>query len=195
MTGEYALALTSANEALELAENHHLVGEAASAADIILTIHLETENLDAANSWIARSEDLAAGVGARYARASLAVNQAIYALLRGDPERAEQCIEPYKEKHYSDPIIRQRMLYLSILARSAIARHERDRLAELAPALRSALDLRRNTGAHDFHVASYAQCLEVLGERLAAVEYVRNFVLTARRDRTEVSANLNSFLV
>jgi DNA-binding SARP family transcriptional activator/tetratricopeptide (TPR) repeat protein len=194
MLGEFDRALASLHEALELAERHHLVGEAASAADIILSIHLERLNLGAASSWIGRSERLASRVGARYARVSLAINQAIHALLLCDPMCAMRFIEPYAQNHLADPIIRQRMLLLSILARIFVARLDCERLAELAPSLKSALDLRRSTGAHDFHIASYAHALEALGNRRDAAEYVREFVRAGRRDRTRPSAELAVFL-
>jgi tetratricopeptide (TPR) repeat protein len=193
MLGEFEAALSAVSEALELSERHHLVGEAASAADIILTIHLEREDLGAASSWIARSEMLASRVGARYARASHATNQALYALLIRDPVGAMRCVEPYAKNHLTDPIIRQRMLYLSILARVFVAQADRERLGELAPSLKSALDVRRSTGAHDFHVASYAHALEALGNRRGAVEYVKEFVGDGRRDRTRPSVELQQF--
>jgi len=194
MLGEFEAALAAVSEALELSERHHLVGEAASAADIILTIHLEREDLGAARPWIARSEALASRVGARYAHASLAINQAIYALLLGDPTSAMGCIEPHAKNHLTDPVIRQRMLYLSILARIFVARADSERLVELAPSLKFALDVRRSTAAHDFHVASYAHALEALGNRRGAVEYVKEFVGDGRRDRTRPSVELQQFL-
>ena len=43
MLGEFGRALASASEALELAERHKLVGEAASAADVFVSVHLHTE--------------------------------------------------------------------------------------------------------------------------------------------------------
>jgi DNA-binding SARP family transcriptional activator len=194
MLGEFEAALAAVSEALELAERHHLVGEAASAADIILTIHLEREDLGAARPWIARSEALASRVGARYARASLAIHQAIYALLLGDPAGAMGCIELHAKNHLTDPVIRQRMLYLSILARVFVARADSERLVELAPSLKFALDVRRSTGAHDFHVASYAHTLVALGNKRGAVEYVKEFVEDGRRDRTRPSVELQQFL-
>jgi len=194
MLGEFAEALAAVSEALELAERHHLVGEAASAADILLSIHLEREDLEAARVWIERSAALAPRVGARYARVGLAINQAIYAIYLLDPEGAMRCVEPYANNHLSDPVVRQKMLYLSILARTYVARDDRTRLVELAPALRAALDLRGSTGPHDFHVASYARTLEALGNRGAAVDYVATFVSATRRDRTPPSAELQLFL-
>jgi hypothetical protein len=194
MLGEFEAALAAVSEALELAERHRLVGEAASAADIILTIHLEREDLGAASPWIARYETLASRVGARYARASLAIHQAIYALLLGDPAGAMGCIELHAKNHLTDPVIPQQMLYLSILARVFVARADSERLVELAPSLKFALDVRRSTGAHDFHVASYAHTLEALGNKRGAVEYVKEFVGDGRRDRTRPSVELQQFL-
>jgi hypothetical protein len=133
-------------------------------------------------------------VGARYARVSLAINQAIFSILLGDTESASRFIEPHSKNHLADPVIRQRMFCLAILVRVHIARGELADLAGLAPGLASALALRRSTGAHDFQVASYAFALDALGERSAAVRYVKDFVKTARRDRTRPSDELQIFL-
>ncbi|MGH7653152.1 MAG: ATP-binding protein [Gemmatimonadaceae bacterium] len=194
MLGEFDRALAAAGEALELAERHKLVGEASSAADIVLSVHLHTENLAAAGHWIARSHGLAQRVGARYAAAGLAFNQAIYHLMADDPVRATECIAPYAENHFTDPVVRQRMLTLSILARLSIASDDLSRLRDLAPLLDNSLRLRRSTGPHDFHVGSYARSLAALGGAAAAVEYVKSFVEFSRRDRTHPSAELQTFL-
>lgn len=195
MLGTFDRALEALHEALDLAERHHLAGEAASATDLILTVHLEREDLVAAKMWIERSEVLAPRVGARYARASLAINRAIYALHLQDSEGAMRLIEPYAGRHLTDPAIRQRMLYLSILTRIYCAKGDLERLAELAPSLKSALEVRKCTDANDFHVASYAQALETLGNRLAAVHYVTQFSGDIRRSRTRPSDELQKFLV
>ena len=194
MLGHSDRALASVREALEIAERHNLVGEAASAADIALTIHLEREDAAAAQPWIARARALASKVGARYALASHATNEAIYALLLHEPEVAMRLIEPYVTNHLADPIVRQRMLYLSILTRVFTARRDHDRLHELVPALEGALALRRSTGVHDFHVASYAHALAELGDRSAAIQYVTAFVRRDKRDRTRYSADVQLFV-
>lgn len=194
MLGDFDGALNALNEALELSERHHLVGEAASSADIILSIHLERADLKAARLWIARTETLATRVGARYARAGQATNQAIYLILQGDFYGAQRCIQPYAENYLDDPLIRQRMLSLSILARIHVAHGDFGPLAALEPSLKAALALRRRTGTHDFHVASYAHTLHALGNRRGAVDYVTEFVTKARRDRTVPSAELQSFM-
>jgi DNA-binding SARP family transcriptional activator len=194
MLGDFDKALAAVNEALELAEQHYLVGDAASAADIVLSIHLDRVDTAAAKSALARSEVLATRVGARHAHSSLAFNKAIYALLLGKPDEAIRCIEPFGTNHLIDPIARQRMLYLSIRTRADIARGDHARLAELAPPLVQALDLRRSTAPHDFHVASYALALDALGDRNAAREYVAGFIARGRRERTRPSAELRSLL-
>jgi DNA-binding SARP family transcriptional activator len=194
MLGEFGGALAAAGEALELAERHKLVGEAATAADVFVSVHLHTENLPGAAAWIARSDALARKVGARYASAGLAFNSAIYSLLRRDPDGAMRFMEPYAENHFTDPVVRQRMLVLSILARISVSRADHTRLLQLKPRLEASLKLRRSTGPHDFHVGSYALLLESLGDRCAAVDYVSEFVRHGRRDRTRPSAELRSFL-
>ena len=194
MLGEFAEALSAVGQALELAEQHQLIGEAASAADTILSIHLERQDLAAAELWISKSAELAPRVGARYARVSLAINRATFAVLRRDYDSAMTHIGPYSEDHLSDPAIRQRLLCLSVLTRIAVSRAERSRVCELAPALEAALAVRRSTGPHDFHVASYAHALRAIGETRAASEYVRDFVTLARRDRTPLSIELQDLL-
>jgi hypothetical protein len=194
MTPDYLGGIRSAQEALELAERHGLVGEAATAIDMIVTVHVEREDLDAARAWIARSEALASRVGAPFALASLAVNRAIVALMSRDHERAMTYIQPFATNLLGDPLIRQRMLYLSILARIYVARADHENLALIIPSLRDALALRRSTGAHDFHVASYAQALEVLEGERSAKNYVARFVTGERRDLTRPSAEIRHFL-
>jgi DNA-binding SARP family transcriptional activator len=194
LLGEFDSAVAAAMEAIELAEHHGIVGEAASAADIAFSISLERRDLVAAKAWSERSASLAAKVGARYARAGVAYNQAIYALLRNDPADAARCLEPYAKDRLADPMIRQRMLHLSILARIFIAGTDHRGLSELAPSLRAALDVRRATGAHDYHVASYAFALEALGARGLAEDYVSDFIKFDRRDRTPPSGELLGFL-
>jgi tetratricopeptide (TPR) repeat protein len=194
MLGDFDRALRSVKEALELAERHHLFGEAASAADLTLTIHLEREDLTAAGAWITRCEGLASRVGARYPRVSLAINKAIYALHRGDADAAMRCIELHAINPLSDPVLRQRMLHLSILARVYVARNEHDRLAEILPSLKDALERRRSTGVDDFHIASLAKALEALGDERRAVEYARMLVGNRRRGQTSPSSELQRFL-
>ncbi|MFI5233503.1 MAG: ATP-binding protein [Gemmatimonadales bacterium] len=187
-------ALAAVHETLEIAERHNLVGEAASAADIGLTIHLERGDAAGARPWIARARALASRVGARYALASHATNEAIYRLLLHEPEAAMRSIEPYVANHLADPIVRQRMLYLSILARVFVSRGDHDRLRALVPSLEAALAVRRSTGVHDFHVASYAHALAELGDRPSAVAYVATFIASGKRDRTQRSSELESLL-
>jgi hypothetical protein len=194
MNGSSELALAAATEALELAEHHGLVGDAAAAADIIVSIHLERQDADAAAIWIPRCESVASRVGARYALASLAINRAIHAHLTGDAESAMRYAGPDISKHFLDPAIRQRMLYLSVHARVLVAHADRNGLLEIAPMLAAALQLRRSTGAHDFHVASYAFALRALGESRAARDYVADFVALGRRDRTNPSDELQRIL-
>jgi hypothetical protein len=86
------------------------------------------------------------------------------------------------------------MLYLSILARVFAARGDHDRLINLTPSLKAALALRRGTGPHDFHVASYAHALIFLEKPAAAREYVKEFVAHDRRDHTRPSSELEPFL-
>ncbi len=193
MLGEFTAALAAARESLDLAERHNLVGEAASAADTILSIHLEREDIGAAEAWIARSEALAPRVGAKYPRVSLAINQAVFSLLSGDHDSAKRHIEPYSGSRLTDPVIRQRMLILSVLVRIAATTGQTDSLRELTPALERALALRRSTGPHDFHVASYARGLAAIGEDRAAREYVSAFLNGDRRDRTAPSVELRLF--
>ncbi len=195
LLGNFDEATSAVKESLELAERHQLVGEAASSADVLLSIHLESGDLVAAGHWITRSEALARRIGARYALASIAISQAIYALHLSDVAEAMSLIEPYVETHLTDPAIRQRMLFLSILARVCVSTRDTTRLAQIAPLLESALDLRRTTGPHDFHVASYALALESLGDRRAASEYVAQFTREHRRDRTRPSVELQRFLL
>jgi tetratricopeptide (TPR) repeat protein len=194
LLGRFDEALGAVNEALELAERHHLVGEAASAADVILSIHLEREDLVAANAWLARLKVLAPRVGVRYAQVGLAFNEAILALASGDHSSAMKCIESFESDYLNDPMVRKRMLFLSILVRILLIRGDRDRLFEVEPSLRDALEVRRSTASHDFHVASYALTLEALGMRDTAVAYVTDFVRNVRRDRTHPSTELSRFL-
>jgi DNA-binding SARP family transcriptional activator len=194
LLGHFQSALASLTEALELAEHHHLVGDASSISDIILTIHVQREDLRAACSWVPRCAALASQVNAPYALASLAINRAIISLLMGEPETAISLIEPYIENGLSDPLVRQRLLYLSVLARVYAARRDRDHLVDLIASLEGALALRRSTGPHDFHVASYAQALIVLEKPAAARAYVKEFVARDRRDQTQPSSELRSFL-
>lgn len=193
MLGDFSAALACARESLELAEDHSLVGDAASAVDTILSIHLERGDIDAATAWIGRCEALAPRVGAKYPRVSLAINRAILSLLCGDHKAALSYIEPYSTNRHTDPIIRQRMLILSILTRVSVSANDHAALNELLPALGSALELRRSTGAHDFHVASYAHGLVALGQAHAADNYVALFLRSGRRDRTRPSAELMRF--
>jgi DNA-binding SARP family transcriptional activator len=192
MLGDTDLALGAAVEALDLAEKHFLVGDAASAADIILSIHLERRDLHAARPWIARLESLSARVGARYPQSSAAINRAIYAVLREDPLQAIACIEPFAANHFTDPLVRQRMMYLSILARVFVATGDRPRLLEVVPHLRATLDIRRSTGPHDFHVASYAFAMNALGSSAEATRYVRDFIRNDRRELTALSTELDA---
>jgi DNA-binding SARP family transcriptional activator len=194
MLGEFEKVLSTAGEALEIAERYHLAGDAASAADIILTAHIESSNLTAAKPWITRLEVLASKVGARYPVVSLALNKGICAVHAGDSEGAMQCLEPLLGKHDADPLLRQRMLYQSILARVYVARGDRSSLASLAPSLKLALDQRRSTDATDFHVASYALLLESIGNRSDATAYVTEFIRVGRRNRTRLAADLEAFL-
>jgi tetratricopeptide (TPR) repeat protein len=194
LLGNYDSALAKVHEALDISERHHLVGESASAADIIAEIQLDREDLAAASIALTRAETLALRVGARYALSSLAFNAARYALLAGDPDRAARCIEPYSAHHRFDPIARQRMLYLSILARVNVARGNRQKLSELATPLRDALDLRRSTAPHDFHVASYALLIDALGDREGAIAYVNDFITRSRRDLTRPSRALQAIV-
>ena len=194
MLGEFGSAITAATEALELAERHHLAGDAASAADIILTAHIDGSNLAAAKQWITRLEALAIKVGARYPVVSLTLSKAICALHAGDADGAMQCIAPLLGQHDADPILRQRMLYQSILARVYVARRDRVALATLAPSLKLALDERRSTDTMDFHVASYALLLESLGNRNDATAYVADYVSVGRRSRMRLTAELDAFL-
>lgn len=194
MLGHFAEALAMSVEALELAEKHSLAGDAASAADLILSGYLERSDVDAAALWLPRSIALASKVKVSYSPASLAINRAIFELMTGNHERAMRNVQPYEEKFKTDPVIRQRMLYLSIVSRVYVARSDWACLKSVARAFKETLDLRRSTGQHDFHVASYAHTLECLEGRRAAEEYVAHFLSEDRRDRTPPSAEIRKFI-
>jgi tetratricopeptide (TPR) repeat protein len=192
--GRFDEAIAAASEAFELADAHRLMGELVSAADAILTIHLEREDLASALTWIHRCEAITPQVATRYPQTGFAINQAIYWLLVGEPSKARSSIEQFSRGHRSDPLVRQRMLILSILTRIAVAQDDLRGLEDLLPRLKIALDLRRSTGAHDFHVGSYALALRRIGSEREASEYVEGFLSTGRRNRTPVSDDLLCFL-
>ena len=91
--GEFDGAIAMLREALELAEKLHLVEDACSAADMIAAIHVERNDVVAAECWLVRAEGFANRIGAQYARKSLQSLRAMLALASNEPERVESFLE------------------------------------------------------------------------------------------------------
>jgi len=192
--GEFDEAFARTKRALDLAEEHQLVGEAAHALDSLVTICLEREDPESARSWLPRAEAWAKRVGATGTQNSQTANKAIIALAAGDLETASSLIPDDVERYSRNPQVRQRIKLLSILARLFAGTRQLSRLETTLAPLRSALALTLTMGRQDYVVASYAVGAEATSGWEEASKYVQAYVSTARRDRSPVAQELVPFL-
>ena len=191
--GEHERATKRLKAAFELAEEQTLVEEAFSAADVLASISVEREEFETAQSWLARADTWADRIGADYARKSLNSQRAKIALASNDPELAARLVGADLRRHARDPLVRQRIINLSILARLFIVRKDFQRLDKAVQALRLDLDLSSTTCRKDYGVATLALGLEALGRRAQAAEYVARYIQFLRRDTSQVSKELAMF--
>lgn len=193
--GDFEHALVIAREGLDLARRHQLIGDAAFAAEMVVTVHLEREDIDRAAASCAEAEHWAERVRANYPAAAQNINQAIIALARGDPATALARVNPDPQYHRRDPVVRQRLLHLSILSRARAARGESELLPSLLTSLREGLDQTWSTGRQDYLIASYSIALVAMGRTDDATSYVTDYVQHARRDRSPLSRELRGLRV
>ncbi|HVT37960.1 MAG TPA: AAA family ATPase [Gemmatimonadaceae bacterium] len=191
--GDYERATELLQSALLLAEEEKLVEEAFSAADVLASINVERNDLRMAESWLARADSWASRIGAEYARKSLNTQRAKIALAGNDPERAALFVDADLDRHARDPLVRQRILNLSILARLFVARKDWVNLEIALGILAHDLELSSTTCRKDYGVASLAIGLVSLGRWHTAVDYVTDYVKSRRRDKSQPSAELSVF--
>ena len=192
--GDYSTAMALLREALELAERHLLVGDAASASDSIVNLCLEQDDIPAAQRWVMRAKGWSSLVRARYARTSLSINDALIALATGNHEAVESLIDVDLDSHSRDPVIRQKMLNLSVLVRLFTQKGEISRLGIACEMLGDVLGRASTIGRLDYVVGSYAAGLVALGSSAAAVDFVRRYLSDRRRDRSTPSSYLARFV-
>ena len=190
--GEYERAITLLKEAFVIAEDRRLVEDACTAADMLVTISVERNDFRTAQSWLDRAEKWAQQVGARYSRNSLNSERAIMALASGSTLDAATIMQTDLRELEQDPLVRQRVLNLSILTRVCVAKRDFDMLREVLTLLRSGLEQIRTTPRLDYFIASVGQGLVALGQGEEAKEYVRHYLVHARRDRGAVAPELYS---
>ena len=155
-----------------------------------MTILLEQGHLESAISSCERAEHWATRVHASYARTARNVNQAIISLARNEPDLALCLLNPDIDFHLRDPVVRQRLLNLSVLSRVFVLKGETGRLAQALRALRSGLEVTRTTGRQDYIVASFALGLSAQGNIEEASSYLLDYITHARRDRSRLSTEL-----
>ena len=192
--GQFDSAIAMLTEALELAEKLHLVEDACSAADVIATIHVERNDIGAAEFWLLQAEGFANRIGAEYARNSINSLKAIVALASNEPESVESLIETDPAKHGRDPLVKQRVVNLSILSRLFVARNDAANLEIALRLLRRDLVLLSPTCRKDYAVASLALGLVEQGKSREASACVRNYLTHDRRDRSDPSSEIAHLL-
>ncbi len=188
--GEFDRALQALREALDLAEEHGLIGDAASASDSIVNLYLEQENIPAAKRWVVRARHWSAQVHAKFARTSPSINDAMIALATRHVVDVESLVDTDIAKHRRDPVLRQKLLNLSVLTRLFAGLGDIDRLITAVELLGENLGLAQTIGRIDFIVESYALGLTKLGKTKVAVDFVRNYLGGSRRDHSTPCARL-----
>jgi hypothetical protein len=167
-----------------------LIEDACTAADMLVTIHVERNDLPTARTWLERAELWAQQVGAQYSRNSLNAERAIMALTTGAPGDAAEFVQMDVDRVLRDPLVRQRVMNLAILARLLVALRRNDALERILEGLRDGLARIRNTPRHDYFVASVGLTLGALGRRREAIDYVRRYVAHSRTNRCDLSAEM-----
>jgi hypothetical protein len=175
-----------------IGEDQRLIEDACTAADMLVTIHVERSDLPTAKVWLQRAEVWAEQVGARYSRNSLNAERAIIALASGAPRDAVSFVQMDVDRLIRDPLVRQRVMNLAILARLLVALGKHDALEEILGGLRDGLARIRNTPRHDYFTASVGLILVALGRQREATDYVRQYVEHSRTNRRELSAEMTA---
>lgn len=189
--GDFDGARILLERALELAETQQLVEDAGMAADMLATIHFERNDLPSAEQWIDRAELWAKRVDAPFPGRSLNLERARIALALGEPGRAAALIESPQPS--LDPMVRQRLLHLSVLVRIFVQRKDCANLGQPLDDLRSGLELTLSSSRQDYFVESLALGLSAMDRRNEACGFVNNYLRYNRRDRSDLPAELINF--
>ena len=183
IVGDFQDAIAAGCESYELAVKHHLAEDAAGGADIVATMLFEYGELDAARTWLDRAEPWVRRVDGSYARTSLDIARSMIALELGNIDAAIACSPVDLQAIARNPIIRNRMFHLSIMARVCIAQNDHDRLRVCVGLLRNTLERARPFRRNAYFVASLAMATAKLESPAAAKDILAEFIEPAASSR------------
>ncbi len=188
--GEYAEACRLVRESVELAEQHLLIGEAANSSDVLASISCEAGMLPAAATWHDRAVRWAERVGARYPRFGLHLLNAQLSLAGGPCCLAVEMLSEEPDTYSRDPIIRQRVYALAVLAASYRLAGNFAKLKLTLELIAPSLALSISSGRQDFFVTQYCLGLAATGEDADARLFAAKYLRSLRRDRSAPPSDL-----
>ncbi|MDQ8165222.1 MAG: AAA family ATPase [Gemmatimonadota bacterium] len=120
--GAFERAADASADAFAHAARHHLVNEAAAAADVVAWTYFEAGELTRSEEWISVAAPWVRQIEAPHARASMDILRAMIDLEAQSPSLNREFVERATHGAENEPIIRQRLYYIATLARFAAAR-------------------------------------------------------------------------
>jgi DNA-binding SARP family transcriptional activator len=142
MVGDFSRAIELVTESLRLSEKYRLSEDAAFCCDILATMAMDMARVEEARSWTERTIDWARNVDTEYWRLSTRTLRARLALASEDPETALLELGSSIEKFSADPMFRQGLTCLSVVAAALRQQGRRDDLNRALDGMRVQFCLR-----------------------------------------------------
>jgi len=173
--GSFDRAADASADAFAHAARHHLVNEAAAAADVVAWTYFEAGELARCEEWISAAAPWVRQIEAPHARASMDILRAMIDLEAQPPNLNQEFLARATHGAENEPIIRQRLYYVATLARFGAARGDlelcrlcADRLGDW---LRKAHGFRRT----DYFASGLAIALIAIGKADGARDALATF--------------------
>jgi DNA-binding SARP family transcriptional activator/tetratricopeptide (TPR) repeat protein len=183
IVGDFPKAMELVTESLRLSERYRLSEAAAFCCDILATIAMDTGSVEEARSWTERTIAWARNVDTEYWRLSTRTLRAKLALASDDPAAALMEMGSSTESFSTDPMVRQGLGCLSIVAGALRQQGRRDDLLGPLGGMRVLFPRIIRRGRLDSIVEEYVRSLVFAGMSLEAKQFLDKYLSSERRDR------------
>jgi DNA-binding SARP family transcriptional activator/predicted ATPase len=183
IAGEIPLAIERISESLRIAEKYNLSEDAATCCDSLATISLESGLYSEARAAIERAEEWSRNVDTKYWRLSARSLRAALAVGEGDAGTALRELGESVEPYANDPLVRQGLQCLTVLADAFRIEDRRAALEETLGAMAVMMPRMLTKGRTDRIVYSYVAGLQKLQKSSEASTFLQKYITRHRRDR------------
>jgi hypothetical protein len=183
IVGDFSQAIELVTESLRLSERYRLSEDAAFCCNILATMAMDTARVDEARSWTERTIEWASNVDTEYWRLSTRTLRARLALAIDDPETALAEMGTSIEAFSADPMVRQGLICLSVVAAAFRQLRRAEDLNRALAGMKVLFPRIIRRGRLDAIVEEYVRGLLFADKSHEAQQFLDKYLTTERRDR------------